>query len=211
MLPTKPVFNSLENKNAYTKAELLLLIAEGNEAAFNQFYLELLPKVTPFLYKMLKSEEAMQEVLQEGLTRFWMSRDKLAAVDNGAGWFFRILSNECYRYLRKNGLHQRRTEALDMQQEAAHNASRQTEQDLSFRETQRIIAHAVDSLSPRQRTVYKMSREQGLTLPEIAAELGLTRDYVKKTLMAALQVIRKKLTEAGRFTIIVAILTSIRD
>jgi RNA polymerase sigma-70 factor (family 1) len=200
----------LENKSSYTNAELLLLIAEGNEAAFNQFYLELLPKVTPFLFKMLKSEEAMQEVLQEALTRFWLSRDKLAEIDNGPGWFFRILSNECYRYLRKNGLRQRRTEQLDIQQEAQTSASRQTELDLSFRETQRIIAQAVDSLSPRQRTVYKMSREQGLTLPEIAAGLGLTRDYVKKTLMAALQVIRKKLTEAGRFMILVAIITSLK-
>jgi RNA polymerase sigma-70 factor (family 1) len=200
----------LENKSSYTNAELLLLIAEGNEAAFNQFYLELLPKVTPFLFKMLKSEEAMQEVLQEALTRFWLSRDKLPKIDNGPGWFFRILSNECYRYLRKNGLRQRRTEQLDIQQEAQTSVSRQTELDLSFRETQRIIAQAVDSLSPRQRTVYKMSREQGLTLPEIAAGLGLTRDYVKKTLMAALQVIRKKLTEAGRFMILVAIITSLK-
>jgi RNA polymerase sigma-70 factor (family 1) len=200
----------LENKSSYTKAELLLLIANGNEAAFNQFYLELLPNVTPFLYKMLKSEEAMQEVLQEALTRFWLSRDKLPEIDNGPGWFFRILSNECYRYLRKNGLRQRRTEQLDIQQEAQARASRQTELDLSFRETQRIIAQAVDSLSPRQRTVYKMSREQGLTLPEIADGLGLTRDYVKKTLMAALQVIRKKLMEAGRFMILVAIITSLK-
>jgi RNA polymerase sigma factor (sigma-70 family) len=201
----------LETKSPYTQTELLLLIAEGNEQAFNQFYLDVLPNVTPFLFRMLKSEEAMKEVLQEALTRFWLSRDKLPEIENGGGWFFRILSNECYRYLRKNGLRQRRTEQLDDGQLELHDKiSRQTELDISFRETQRIIAQTVAGLSPRQQTVYRMSREQGLTLPEIAAELGLTRDYVKQTLMKALQVIRKKLTEAGRFSIFMIVILFFR-
>ena len=199
----------MENKRLHTDAELFLLIAEGDEQAFNQFYLDLLPNVSPFLFRMVKSEEAVKDVLQESLTRFWLHRDKLPEIDNVRGWFFRIVSNECYRYLSKIGLRQRLAAQMDEHQSVTqYNISHQTELDVSFRETQRIISQTVATLSSRQRTIYRMSREEGLTLPEIAGKLGLSRDYVKKTLMTALDIIRRKLLEDGRFLTALTILVS---
>jgi len=202
----------LEIKKLYTDAELFLLIAEGDEQAFNQFYLDLLPNVSPFLFRVVKSEEAVKDVLQESLTRFWLHRDKLPEIDNVRGWFFRIVSNECYRYLSKMELRQRLAAQVDEHQSGIqYNISHQTELDISFRETQRIISQTVARLSPRQRTIYRMSREEGLTLPEIAGKLGLSRDYVKKTLMTALDIIRRKLIEAGRFLAALTILVAFQE
>lgn len=190
----------MNNGNLYKEKELFRLIGEGSEDAFNEFYSTLLPDFTAYIFKMVKFEDAVEEIIQESLTRLWLYRDNLSDIENPRAWFYRMVSNECYRYLRKHGLYQRRTELVDIPEAKLDNRHlHQTEMDISFRETQRIIQKTVAKLSPRQQQIYKMSREEGLKLPEIAEQLGVSRDYVKKVLVVALQRIRQKLMEAGRF------------
>lgn len=192
--------NTLNKYKSYTEKELFELIAEGDETAFNEFYFRVLPNATSYLLRMLKSKDAVKEVLQETLVRFWLHRDKLVEIEQPRAWLFRILINECYRCLHLQAEQQAKLESLDPDYYSANiTALYQTDKDLSYRETQRIISAAVAKLSPRQREVFKMSREEGLTLPEIAAKLGLDRDYIKKVLMLALHNIRQQLVAAGRW------------
>lgn len=182
-----------------TDKELFARIAEGDESAFNQLYYLLLPVLTGITMKLLKSEEAVKEVLQESLIRLWMNRDKLPGIDHPRAWLFTIVSNECYRYLYKHGLQQRAAGAWQaLQPHPELHGSPKTEMDFSFAETKRLIAQAVRGLSDRQRMIYLLSREEGLRIPEIAGKLGLSANYVKKTLMVALQRIREYLQNAGR-------------
>lgn len=167
-------------------------IAAGSERAFKEAYSILLADFGSYILKMVKSQDALNEVLQESLIRLWINRDKLPDLESPRAWFFRILANECYRYLQKNSFSHVETDSLV--ETLGHS---DTEQQLAFRETQRLIQEALLDLSPRQLTIYRMSREQGLSLPEIAKELGLSRDYVKKVLMTALEKIRKSLIAAG--------------
>lgn len=176
--------------------ELAFLISEGNEAAFKQLYNLLLPSLAGSGIKLLKSQEAVAEVIQETLIRVWVHREKLREVNHPRAWIYRIFSNECFRYLKKYGLQHipLETVADNTLNEGLNNA----ELAYSMKETTAIISHVVTSLSPRQRQIYKLSREQGLKIPEIAAELGLASKYVKKTLMVALHTIRRQLIKAGK-------------
>jgi RNA polymerase sigma-70 factor (ECF subfamily) len=45
-------------------------------------------------------------------------------------------------------------------------------------------------MSPQQQIIYRMSREEGLKIPEIAEKLGLSASTVKNTLVRALQHLR---------------------
>ncbi|MCD2425688.1 sigma-70 family RNA polymerase sigma factor [Niabella pedocola] len=196
----------MSSSRTYTEAELFSLIAEGNEAAFNEFYDTLLPDFTAYIFKLVKSEDAVKEVVQEALIRFWMHRDQLPEIRHPRAWFFRIVSNECYRYLRKSGI-QLSTSSLEEQPAGLlEGPTENPEPYLSFRETQRIIQRVVAGLSSRQQIIYRMSREEGMSLAEIAAALDLSRDYVKKVLMTALQLVRKKLIAEGRLPVILVFL-----
>lgn len=187
----------MDTNITYTEQQLFTRIAEGDEEAFNQFYNTLLPDFTAYIFKLVKSEDAVKEVVQESLIRLWLHRDKLTDIQYPRAWFFKVVSNETYRYLRKHGL--QRTQELNAEAHARrddHDRG-ETARYISFRETQRFVQQAVEELAPRQRAVYILSREKGLTLPEIATELGLSRDYVKKVLMTCLRIIRKKLIDEG--------------
>lgn len=189
--------NRLPNQNLQTETELFALISEGSEDAFRELYKRWHPILRGYIIKILHTEEDMMEILQESLLRLWLNRDKLAGIQYPRTWFIKIVTNECYRYFRKHGLQHRLLSALEnvKSDEIAHN----TEQELAFRETQRFIQQAVRTLPPRQREIYILSRDKGLRIPEIAEQLGVTPKYVTKTLGIALQVIRQKLTQAGKF------------
>jgi RNA polymerase sigma factor (sigma-70 family) len=188
--------------------ELALLISEGDELAFKQLYNRLLPYLAGTGIKILKSEVAVAEVIQETLIRIWVHREKLRQVNYPRAWIYRVFSNECFRYLKKYGLQPIPLEAVTEMEldEGVNNA----ELAYSMKETKEIIHQVVTSLSPRQRQIYQLSREQGLKIPEIAAELGLASKYVKKTLLVALHTIRRQLTKAGKGYFLLVIFLSSR-
>lgn len=187
----------MDHSNIHIDREVYNRIAEGDAIAFNELYELLRPKIVGYVMKLMKREDAAAEVIQEALIRFWLNRDKLPSIEHPHAWLFRIIANECYRYFRKHGLQQRLLSSLS--ENAAHS-SHQTEMELAYRETQRIIQDIVQSLPPRHREVYRLSREEGLRMQEIAARTGLSFNYVKKVLMATLKLIREKLIKAGRYT-----------
>jgi RNA polymerase sigma factor (sigma-70 family) len=187
--------------------ELILLIAVGDELAFKEFYKRLLPYLAGAGIKLLKTQEAVAEVIQESLIRLWVHREKLHNVQYPRAWIFKIFSNECFRYLKKNGLQHVPLEMLS--EEDLGGAINNSEHAYSMRETQDIIHDAITDLSPRQREIYRLSREHGLKVPEIADKLGLTSKYVKKTLILALQAIRQRLVEAGKYSVALMIFLKI--
>ena len=186
----------MKNNNIHIDKVLYDRIAEGDEQAFEQLYTLLKPTIVGYVTKLMKTNDAVTEVIQEAMIRFWLNRDKLPEIQHPPAWLFRIIANECYRYFRKHGLQQRLLTALS---ESSSDISRQTELDLSYRETQRIIQEVVQSLPHRHREIYRLSRAEGLKMQEIADKTGLSYRYVKKVLMATLKIIREKLRKAGRY------------
>lgn len=183
--------------SSHTEKELFNLISEGDEEAFRQLYVALKPALTGYIFKLTHSQEAVREIIQETLFRLWINRDKLTAVQSPRAWMLRLAANECFRYFRKNGLQKRLTEELS--QFEVSDYSNNTEKELSYRETRKIIEQAVETLSPRQREIFQLSRNSGLKISEIAVHLGLSENYVKKTLMLSLHIIREKLIRAGKY------------
>lgn len=185
--------------------ELATLIADGNENAFKGFYLKVLPNLVNLGRKILKSEDAVSEVIQEALIRLWVHREKLRGVGSAHAWVYRIFSNECFRYLKKYGLQHVPLDdvaEIDTYSTQVYNS---TEQFCAVRETRQIIHSAVSSLSPRQREIYVLSREQGLKVSEIAVKLGLSNRYVKKTLSLALHNIRHILAKSGKVSLLIGV------
>lgn len=171
-------------------------IADGDEAAFGHLFNLFLPRLYPFIVKFTKSESAAQEVIQESFIRVWMNRDKLTEIDNPGGWLFKVASNECYNYIRKKV----RKDALftSMAPETESNtADISTQEGIDIKELTYLVGRAVDQLPAQRKKIYQMSRHEGKTIPEIAAELQVSPNTVKNTLVASLKFIRSELQRNG--------------
>jgi RNA polymerase sigma-70 factor (ECF subfamily) len=193
----------LSTKPSYENKELIGRIADGDEQAFALLYYEILPVLHSFLFKMLKSETAVQDVVQEAFIRIWMNRDKLPAVEYPKAWMAKVALNECYRLLRKQARLKEMETVLSGEDPPEPD---QTTDRIALAETKRLINSAIEALPERRKLIFKMSREQGMKIPEIAAALGLSSGYVKNALVLALQQLRKQLTEEGRILLILLIL-----
>lgn len=174
---------------------LFLQISEGNEAAFEELYRLYVPRLSVFLFRLSQSRAITDELIQETFLQLWLQRDKLADVDYPKAWIFRIASNITYNYLRRLMTEEKVLARASWLHEPGPGDH--PEDILYVHQLKRAIREAVSQLSPQRRKIYELSREGGMTIPEIAQQLGLSPNTVKNTLVASLQSIREYLQENG--------------
>jgi RNA polymerase sigma-70 factor (ECF subfamily) len=75
------------------------------------------------------------------------------------------------------------------------------EQQLAVRDLENVIKNSVNELSPKVKQIYKLSREEGLSVREIAEKLKLSEQTVKNQLSTALSHLRKSLSGISAFLI----------
>lgn len=178
---------------SYHEKELLLLISQGDEQAFEQLFNQYVPLLQPYLLDLLKSAPAAEDAIQNTFIRIWLQRDKLTEVEFPRTWISRIAINECLNMLRRK---QTEKKALDKWQETAPTQSG-IETDTQYHQTKQLVQQAVERLSPQRRKIYEMSRLQGRSVSEIAEELGLSVQTVKNTIGISLEQIREHLKTNG--------------
>ncbi len=61
-----------------------------------------------------------------------------------------------------------------------------------IKKTCQSIAWGLNEISPQQRKVYELTRIAGLTLPETAAQMGVSRHTAKEHLVRALKLIQRE-------------------
>lgn len=170
----------------YSDRELLSRIAEGNEVAFADLFNMYSAALSRISMRILQSETASQEVLQDFFIKLWLNRTNLAEIELPGPWLRKVLIRECLQYLRKAAVYQSKLDGLPTETDSHNHALH----SLSVKEIQEAVSKALSSMSPQRRLIYQMSREKGMTTKEIAEELGLSNGYVRNVLSAALQTIR---------------------
>lgn len=176
------------NKEPYSDKELFSLITEGNEKAFEILFHQYVPKITAFAIKITQERAIAEGIVQETFLKLWLGRDQLPGIENPSAWIYRIAANQCYKVLRRKVL-------AEQSQPAGHEENLQDTVDL--RELNSLVKEAVSTLSGQRHKVYMLSREAGMTIPQIAVILELSPSTVKNTLVSALKSVRDYLEERG--------------
>lgn len=179
--------------SSYSDKELFASIAEGDEEAFACLYYRYTGVLYPYVLSILKLQSEAEEVVQETMIRVWMNRDKLEGVSNPKAWTFRIASNVCYNLFRRKLVEEKAASHIS----ARYTGSSNSENVLDFREIHHVLKEAIENLSPQRKQVFKLSREEGLKIQEIAEKLGIAETTVKKTLQVALEKLREELVKKG--------------
>lgn len=85
------------------------------------------------------------------------------------------------------------------------------ENDLLFKESRQLLHQAVEQLTNQQQTVYKLTREQGLSYEEAAKALNISTSTVRNHMVNSLKVIREYLREhASPLILSIAMLETLR-
>ncbi|HEV2478585.1 MAG TPA: RNA polymerase sigma-70 factor [Puia sp.] len=132
-----------------------------------------------------KSPALAEELTQDVFMDVWNSRDRLLSVENFSNYLFIIARNRVFKALRK------RLEALKPIEDL-HIAEdlwlpdRQAE----YREMHTVLLKGMALLPPVRQKVFAMSRMDGKSYDQIAAELNISRNTVKEHIVKALNFLR---------------------
>lgn len=183
----------------YTELELLEEIAGGNESAFNLLYDKYAGKVYAMGIKYLKSPFLAQDAVQEIFVKIWNNRGQLPYVRSFPAWLGTISRNQLINELQK----QVPMEVLEESHPGArHEIVPVAGSEIDFRELEQLIKKGVESLSPRQQQIYKLSREEGLSHKQIAVQLSISYDVVREHMSKALKNLRVFLENNYRYMLL---------
>lgn len=167
-------------------------VAEGaGKAALVSAYLERRADLVRFFSLRLRSAAAAEDLVQEIYVR-------LAAVEthdeiqNPVAYLYRLGSNLMLDRLRGERRTGRRDAAwLDSQthQIGGEEVSAEPSPEAAVAARQRLaqLAQALTELGPQTQRVFRMHKFEGMSHPQVAAELGISRSAVEKHMMAALK------------------------
>ena len=167
---------------------LFRLVSKGNKKAYSAIYDHFEPRLFTFVLRMSRSKVTAEEIIQELFIKIWTNRAKLAKIDNPGAYVYAMAANATFNYLKKEAREAAMVEQLKRDTATCHNA---TEEVINFYESRTLIMQAVEQMPIQRRTVYLMSREQGLTNQEIAKEINISPYTVRNHLTGALRSLRK--------------------
>ena len=149
---------------------LLVLYANGDQAAARVLTLRLTPKVFGHAVRMLGDRAEAEDVAQEALMRLWkIAPDWRQGEAKVTTWLYRVVANLCTDRLRKT-----RGVALDAIPEPEDDAISAPEM-LQNRARMDALQSALGALPTRQRQAVILRHIEGVSNPEIAAimEIGV--------------------------------------
>ncbi len=164
--------------------------AMGDEGAFRALYDSYSPRIYSLGMYLTRSSVMAEELVQDIFEKLWKRRTHLSEVDNFSAYIKAMVRNTAGNHLKRMA-HER----LILAKIAREQTSVEQPAELAMEQDhlRRIWKEAVDSLSPRVKEVYMLSRMEGLKNAEIAERLGISIYTVKEYLKNALSVIRTHL------------------
>jgi RNA polymerase sigma factor (sigma-70 family) len=184
----------LNSNNRHIEKELFYRIAEGDEMAFKELYNSYGKILFPFLFKLTNAADIADEIIQEVFLRIWLYRHKLPDVEYPRAWIFKIASNQTYDWLKKNAL---AAKAVNENYNNKDYNVNTTEETLTINEIKCLVNKAVAALPHKRRLIYKLNREDGMKVAEIAAHLAISVSTVKNALLIAVKSVAESLEKTG--------------
>jgi len=169
-------------------------IFSSRQDKFEHIYKAYRSRIYRYALTIAKSSYAAEEITQEIFIKIWLSEEIFDQISNVDGYIFKLVRNYSLNFLRKVS----NDEKLFTQVAASMQPDiNDVDERMILSEGNQLLSEALNLLSKQKKLVYQMSREEGLSLEEIAARLDLSKNTVKNHLVSALRTIREHLFRNG--------------
>lgn len=160
-------------------------IARGDERAFAQFYYRYQDIVAKHAFRILKDREQTREIVQDVFVGLWQKHHLFVDITDLDAYVFIATKNSCLASIRTRIREKGKIEAWKEEQTDLHLVP-----DEHPSTVYALLDRAIDELPPQQRKVYLLSRHDRKKYAEIAKDLNISRETVKKYLQLANQSIQ---------------------
>jgi RNA polymerase sigma factor (sigma-70 family) len=131
-----------------------------------------------------------RDIIHDVFVKLWQERTQLKVDRDLKAYLFKLTRDRIVDKIRKN-ITRREYAAMVDSLTARYEAT--IEQKIAAKEIAQSIETSLDELSPRVKEIYLLSREENLSITEIADKLQLSEQTVKNQLSTALKHLRHSL------------------
>ncbi|WP_293713331.1 RNA polymerase sigma-70 factor [uncultured Parabacteroides sp.] len=176
------------------------LIDEKGKIKFEDIYLSYFSKLKYFALEYVIREEDAENIVQDVFTELWEKREMLSMHINLVAYLFTTVKNRCLNHLRhKTIVHETATliqEEYLITMRMNLNSLEAFDQNLfSDQDIEKIITRALDTLSPKCKEIFVMSKIEGKKQKQIATELNISINTVETQIGIAYKKLRTELKD----------------
>jgi len=169
-------------------------LINGDVLSFDKIFRKYNRKVYAFSLRSLKSREDAECVVQDVFVSLWTDRHKLKEVKDLDAWIFTICFNTIHKHFRKL-----MREKKHLQEFAAYSPDEGITKgtEAEYNDLLEKAEEIIGRLPERQKTIFLLSKKEGLSNEEISMQLNIAKKTVENYLTSAKSFIRKALADEG--------------
>jgi RNA polymerase sigma-70 factor (family 1) len=179
---------SQSSSNILLEKELLLLLKQGDEQAFESIYRLYSLRILQKLIRLLKDEEIAKELLQDIFLKIWEKREFLNPDRSFSAYLFRITENQVTDLFRRAAFEKKLMAHLIRVSTELYN---HTEEFINFKEGNAILQQAIDTLPPQRKKIFTLCKIEGKSYEEAGKLLGISSGTVNDHMVKAARTVKK--------------------
>jgi RNA polymerase sigma-70 factor (family 1) len=182
LLNSNEQISEVEHVNSRVFNEALRV---GDEAAFKVLFDTYQHKLFGYINKIVKSREVSEELVLDIFLKIWNAKEMLREVQHLDAFLYRMAVNKALDFLKAASREDKLRELLAMQMKSL--SSEAPDDAYIYKEYERELLSTIKQLPAQQQLIFNLSRENGMSHQEIAAELNISKNTVKNHLVAAIK------------------------
>lgn len=151
--------------------ELVSLLNNDDEAAFNELYLAYIKPIYRKILFIVKEKVIAEELSQDLFIKIWQKRKEISHERSFKSFLYTVCHNLVYDYLRKVA---RDKQLLGHLMLNAIDYYMHTEETLQAKETQKVLTEVIDKLPTQGKKVFTLCKLEGKSYEEASNLLGIT-------------------------------------
>ena len=167
------------------------VVHRWDDSSLSMLYQHFYKALVSFSTRMVGELKVAEEIVQDTFVNTWQKRNTFHNQGTLKAYLYNSVRNGSISHLRHAKVERSRIEAVERE-----FTEMKTDEDgelfLHKEEIYRQLLHAIDALPAKQRELFLLS-VQGKTSAEIAAEMGITLESVKKQRQRGLARLRELL------------------
>lgn len=167
-------------------------LQQGKHKAYEKLFKDFYTPLCRYAYGILRDANEAEDMVQKMFCKLYDQREKIEIHTSIQSYLYRIVHNDCMNRIKQRNLHSEHNELFAYEKETQSNS---VEHSVLSNELELQIEIAMNSLPPRCREVFIMSRRQQLSYAEIAKAMNISTNTVETQIVKALKILRIELKD----------------